>query len=103
MMAGMASLFERAFLQAVRRRQIYHPTRLKTTIQSFNEAFYSQSTKNRNTPSILRNSDDQHNESLNENPGKKKKTNLSKDISKSLMRYGFGVVPECKCQLIQGC
>src|SRR5271170_390177 len=99
-MAAMASLFERAFLQAVRRRQIHHPTRLKTTIQSFNEAFYSQSTSNRNTPSMIRNSDDQHEKSLKESPGRKKKTNLSKDMSKSLMQHGFGVIPECKYQLI---
>src|SRR5271156_1000791 len=96
MMAGMASLFERAFLQAVRRRQIHHPTRLKTTIQSFNEAFYSQSTKNRNAASIIRNSDDRYDERC---PGRKRKTNLSKDMSKSLMQHGFGVIPECKFQI----
>ena len=95
-MAGMASIFERAFLQAVKRRQIRRPTRLKSTIQSFSEAFYSQSTNNRNVHSVVRDSSHQHDESLNESFGRKKKGGLSKDMSKSLMQHGFGVIPECK-------
>jgi len=101
-MAGMASLFERAFLQAVKRRQIHHPTRLKTTIQSFNEAFYSQSTDNRNVPSMNRNPNPQHGENLSESFGRKK-ASVSKDLPKSLMQHGFGVIPECKSRLMGGC
>lgn len=90
----MASLFERAFLQAVKRRRIYHPTRLKTTIRSFHRVCLLYSPQDSNSTSSLSNQASETSEGLDkhaENEG----AMASDDMTKQFMRGGFGVIPKC--------
>lgn len=85
----MPSLFERAFLQAVKRRQIHHRTRLKTTIHSFQCAYLSSSARSHQSLSPAENPTPpiQH--------PKKDETVVSGAMAKLLMRKGFGARSQC--------
>jgi hypothetical protein len=95
----MASLFERAFLQAIKKRQIHHPARLKAAIRSFNTAYFPQCNAKPDPAAEILNSEPPHAEQAPER--RTKKTRLSTDMAGSLMRHGFGVIPQCMARLIE--
>jgi hypothetical protein len=85
------SFFERAFLQAVKRRRIHHPTRLKIAIRSFNQLYLSKFPHNPNSPdSVFPDENELH------EPGEAMSdTVISGDMAKLLMRKGFVAPPNC--------
>ena len=87
----MPCLFERAFLQAVKRRRIHHPTRLKSTIHSFQCAYLSTAPSTRQSLSPAENTS----ESPIQQQRQPEDTVVSDAMAKLLMRKGFGIRPQC--------
>ena len=90
----MSFLFERAFLQALRKRRIYNPTRLKNTIRSFHQVHpfnYPQNSISNRPSSKAENEDT----GALDHSGHKEETMVSGEMAKMLMRRGFGVIPKC--------
>ena len=90
----MTSLFERAFLRAVKRCRVNHPTRLRSTIRSFHQVYsinYSRNPISTQPPS------DAETEKLRrlDETRQNEETVISGDAAKMLMRRGFGVIPKC--------
>jgi len=85
----MPSLFERAFLQAVKRRRIHRPTRLKTTIHSVQSAcmFFTRAKPQSQSPA-------ENTQPVVEKP-RTEEVVVSGAMEKLLMRKGFGVRPRC--------
>jgi hypothetical protein len=85
----MRCLFERAFLEAAKRRRIHHPTRLKSIIHSFQCAYLSSSQH------IRQSSFPAETEQLAVHENKSDKTFVSGAMAHLLMRKGFGIRPKC--------
>ena len=92
----MTSLFERAFLQAVTRRRIDHRTRLKSTIRLFHQEYSINYPQNPISNHPTFDAETQNLEALDE-ARQNEETLVSGDMSKMLMRRGFGVIPKCMC------
>ena len=90
----MISLFERAFLQAAKRRRIRHPPCLKSTIRSFHQVYSINHPQNPISNHPPSDAETENLGSLDETR-QNEETMVSGDMAKMLMRRGFSVIPKC--------
>lgn len=88
----MSSVFERAFLQAVNRRRIHHPTRLKSTIRSFHQVYSLNYHRNPITNDLTPENENDNTLDQSRDTGE---TLVSGEMAQMLMRKGFGVIEKC--------
>jgi hypothetical protein len=88
------SLFERAFFQAVKKRRIHHPTRLKTTIRSFHQAYSKNYPQIANSIETSTRFENEHSTDLQQQT-ENEETMASEDMARLLMRKGFSSIPKC--------
>lgn len=91
----MTSLFERCLLQAVKRRRVDCPTRLKAAILLFHEAYLSQSARSPNANTLIHDPENMISDTSDKQNRDEKREEVE-DISEPLMRKGFGVIPKCE-------
>jgi hypothetical protein len=90
----MPSLFERAFFQAVRKRRIHHPTRLKTTIRSFHQAYSKNYPETASSIETSTRFENEHSTNLQQGT-ENGETMVSEDMARLLMKKGFSSIPKC--------